>query len=94
MKKILTIKGKVWVWPGNTPWHFISLDKKLAEEIRILFPKTPLIKIKAKVGKTEWDTAFFRESKTKSYIMPLKKKVRLAEDIWEGEEVTVAVEIL
>lgn len=94
MKRKFTIKGVVWVWPGSTPWHFITLDKKISDEVRESFPKMSIVKIKAKVGEVEWQTAFFRESKTKSYIMPLKKKIRLAEDIWSGEEIEVHVEIL
>ena len=54
MKREYKLKAKVWKWPGDGPWHFVTLDKKMSEEIRNKYGKG-MIKIRTTVGKTTWD---------------------------------------
>lgn len=88
MTKNYRIKAKVWKWPGYAGWHFVTLDKKLFEEIRKVYNRG-FVKIVAKIGKTSWNTSLFPHLESKTYLLSIKKSVRKKEDIWEGDTVVI-----
>jgi hypothetical protein len=88
MKKNFKIQAKVWRWPGDAGWHFVNVDKAISAEIRKSHPKG-FVYIKAKVGKTEWDTALFPHKLSASYLLSVKAIVRKKEGIFEGDTVEI-----
>lgn len=90
MKKTFTIKAKVWRWPGDGGWHFVTFDKKLYQGIRKMYPKG-FVKVKAKIGKTIWGTSLFPHSKSGSYLLCISKKVRKDEGIMDGDDVKINI---
>jgi hypothetical protein len=86
MKKEFKIKAKVWKWPGDGPWHFVTLDKKMSEGIRKAHGKG-MIRIRTIIGQTTWDNVLFPHKISSGYILAVKKMVRKEEDIMEGDEV-------
>lgn len=92
MKKSFKTEAKVWRWPGDGGWHFITLDKKLSEQIRNVYKKG-FVKIIASIGKTRWDTSLFPHKQSQSYLLSIKKSVRNKEDIWHGEVVSIYFKI-
>lgn len=91
--KLFSVKAKVWRWPGDMGWHFISLDNKTSEIIRKSFPKG-FVKIKARIGESEWNTSLFPHTETKIYLLAIKKSIRQREGIVEGENIAVNFTIL
>ena len=89
--KTYQIKGRVWRWPGQMGWCFVSIDKKLTEELKKTGKKyiygSGFIGIKAKIGKTEWETALFPYSKEGIYLLSIKGAVRKKEEILEGDTI-------
>jgi hypothetical protein len=85
--------AKVWEYPGPNPWVFISVPEDLSQEIKKLFGHLAAgfgsLKVTVKVGKTEWQTSIFPDSKTNCYMLPLKKLVRKSENLIVGEETSV-----
>jgi Domain of unknown function (DUF1905) len=69
-------------WQHSTPggWHFISLPHELAKEIRENLKWQEegwgRLKAKAKIEKTEWETAIWFDTKHNTYLLPIKAKVR------------------
>ena len=51
------------------------------------------IRVTATIGETSWQTSLFRDSKSNSYLLPIKAKVRGKEGLKEngsyGVEITV-----
>jgi hypothetical protein len=43
------------------------------------------------IGKSLWQTSIFPDSKSGSYLLPVKKAVRLKEGLVEGKSVSVAI---
>lgn len=89
------IKARVWVWQGDSPWHFITIEKDKAKQIvkdyhwpRRGFGSIPVV---VKIGKTEWKTSIFPE-RGGSYLLPLKKGVRKIENIKVGQ--TIKLELI
>lgn len=98
MKKDFTIKAKVWLWPGDAGWHFVTLDKKLSESIRKVYTKG-FVKIQVKIGKSVWNTSLFphivdKKSKKVEYLICINKKILRAEDIYSGDEIKISIKIL
>lgn len=92
MNKEYKIKAKVWRWPGEGGWHFVTLDKKLSKEIRNHYPKG-FVKIHAEIGKTSWDTSLFPHKQSQSYLLSVKSSVRKKEGIFEGDEIRIKFRI-
>jgi hypothetical protein len=99
LKKTYNIKAKVWVWPGDGGWHFVTLDKKISKEIRSVYTKG-FVKISVVIGKSTFNTSLFphminkRVGNDVEYLICINKKVRKAEGIFEKEEVKIKVTIV
>ena len=91
-----TVRAKVWRWK-NGSWHFVTLPKKQSAEIRRRFGSTARgwgsIRVRIKVGDTEWNTSLFPTNKNTEYLFAIKADVRKAEDIDEGDRITALVTI-
>lgn len=87
------IKAKVWKWPGDGPWHFVNIDKKMSAEIRELYGKG-MVPIRTTIGKTSWDNVLFPHEISASYILAVKKLVRANEGIFEGDNINIRFKIM
>lgn len=97
-KRKYKLKGKLLLWSGDSPWHFLGVPQKEAEEIKKNFGINAggfgSLKVSAKIGKTSWQTSIFRDNSTKTYILFIKKEVRKKEDLFVGKEIDFQFEIL
>lgn len=87
---------KVWIYPGDyANWHFVTLTKKVGQEIKETLGKKARgfgsLPVEVTIGQTTWKTSIFPDKRAGSYLLPLKAQVRRKEDIEAGE--TVAFEI-
>jgi hypothetical protein len=92
------VKGKIWRWPGDMGWHFLYISKGLSEKLYQgkVGKKygSGFIKIRAKIGKTSWDTALFPHAKEGLYLIAIKAKIRKSEGLLVDDLVSVSFEIL
>lgn len=96
-KKTFTVKNKMWLWPGvQAAWHFIYVDGKVKDDIRKVAKShhMGMVRVRATLGETVWETSLFPNKKEDCFIMAIKKKVRQAEGIFDGDEVIVALELI
>ncbi len=74
-----TFTTPLWLYAGKGAWHFVTLPKDAADEIRFFNSLakgfTPL-KVTATIGKTTWKTAIFPDSKSGSFVLVVKADVR------------------
>ena len=91
------IQSKVWLYPGITGWHFVSLPKKQSKEIKGLFGgmaggwgSLPVI---VAIRKTSWKTSIFPDKKSDTYLLPLKAEVRKKENIKNGDMIDFLIEM-
>ncbi len=96
MSKVFLIKGEIWRWPGDGGWHFLTIDKKTSEKIKTIGNPygAGFIKAHLTIKKTSWETALFPNSKEKTYLISIKKKVREKENLFEGDIIKVKIEII
>lgn len=92
------IKSKVWLYPGDAAWYFVSIPKKESARIKIDFEKQKRgwgsLPVKITLGKTIWQTSIFPDKKSGMYLLPLKAEVRKKERIFKGITITFLLEIV
>ena len=98
MAKKYKVRAQVVVWPGEQgAWHFAHIDKKQSALIKERYrgPRRGFggIRVTVKLGKTRWETSIFPDSRSGTYILPLKAAVRRAEAIAEGDQITFTLGI-
>ena len=92
-----SIRAKVWLYPGKAGWHFITIPKSDADEIKkeYIWPRRGFnsIPVNVTISKTTWKTSIFPD-KGSTYLLPLKKDVRIKEDIKTGDTITISLEVI
>jgi hypothetical protein len=90
-------KTKLWLYQGKGAWHFVTLPKEAAQEIRFFTPEAKgfmPVPVKATIGETTWKTSVFPDSKSGSYLLAVKAEVRQREVIAAGDDVAVRIEVI
>ena len=89
------LEAAPWQYSGQGAWVFVSLPVELSEEIRRLFKTEEegwgRLKATAAVGKSEWKTAIWFDTKSSTYILPLKAAIRSKENIITGKLITLTI---
>lgn len=97
-KPVYKIRSRVWLYPGVTSWHFVTVNKKLSGEIRSVFGEAARgwgsLPVEVFIGKTRWRTSIFPDKETKTYLLPIKAEVRKRENIGAGELCVITFEVL
>ncbi|CAN7248510.1 DUF1905 domain-containing protein [Arthrobacter sp. LjRoot78] len=93
MTTTYSFRGELWHYPEEAGWHFITLPQDLADEISdeaAPFRKGfGSVKVTASIAGNSWSTSIFPESKSRSYVLPVKKAIRTAAGILAGDDVDV-----
>jgi hypothetical protein len=91
---ILEFSGEVFEWRGPAPFYFVTVPEAESQAIqdvaRLVTYGWGVIPVKVQIGQTEWKTSLF--PKQGLYLVPIKDKIRKAEDIDEGDHVTMTLE--
>ncbi|HET6595794.1 MAG TPA: DUF1905 domain-containing protein [Anaerolineales bacterium] len=91
----LEFKGKIWYWRGPSPFFFVTVPEEESRDLKAISGLVTygwgVIPVHVRIGKTEFQTSLF--PKDGCYLVPLKVSVRRAEQLEEGDEVTMRVEV-
>ena len=92
---IIEFSGKIWYWRGPAPFFFVTIPAKQSRDIKIISGLVTygwgVIPVHVRIGKTEFKTSLF--PKDGRYLVPIKVSVRKAENLEEGDKVTVRLEV-
>lgn len=87
--------GTVLFWRGPAPYFFVAVPEGPSRDIKSISHLVTygwgVIPVRARIGRTEFETSLF--PKDGLYLLPLKVVVRKAENLAEGDEVTVRMEV-
>jgi Domain of unknown function (DUF1905) len=86
--------ARLWLHNGMPgAWYFITLPFDAADEIRATQEQRGFgsVRVHATIGDSTWNTSVFPDTKTGSFLLPVKAAVRSRQDIDEGDLVTVRV---
>ncbi len=89
------ITARPWIYSGKGAWIFVTLPVKISKEIRRHFKAEEecwgRLKTTAQIGNSEWSAAICFDSKSGTYLLPLKAEIRKNKSIELNEAVTVAI---
>ena len=87
--------GKVIFWRGPAPYFFVAVPEGPSRDIKSISHLVTygwgVIPVRARIGRTAFETSLF--PKDGRYLLPLKVVVRKAENLAEGDEVTVRMQV-
>ena len=90
-------RGELWIHTGEAAWHFITLPLDVAEDIGELTEGARRgfgsVRVAVTIGGTRWSTSVFPDASSKSFVLPVKKQVRVAENLEDGSPVDVTLEL-
>ncbi len=90
--------AQVWRHSGPDGWHFATVPIDVASDITELTEGTRRgfgsVRVAVTVGATSWRTSVFPDSRAGTYVLPVKKAVRAAEDLTDGDEARILLELV
>ncbi|MDR7082723.1 hypothetical protein J2X01_002013 [Arthrobacter ginsengisoli] len=92
-----TCTATLWLFPGEAGWHFLTVPAEVSAQIRedtVAFRRGfGSVKVTAGIAGLSWSTSLFPDSTSGSYLLPVKKAVRISAGIKAGDQVTVHLEL-
>lgn len=91
----ITFAAPLWLWSGKGAWHFVTLPQDDSAIIRMAVPRRGWgsVRVRARIGETEWATSIFPDTKANAYLLPVKADVRKAEALTVGEKISITVSL-
>ena len=87
--------GTIWYWRGPSPYYFVTVPARQCQDLKAISGFVTygwgMIPVRARIGGTEWKTSLF--PKNGGYIVPLKDRVREAEKLEQGDQVTIRLAV-
>lgn len=87
----------LWEHSGQGAWHFVTVPPELGEEIRMLAGEPRgfgSVTVEVELGSSRWSTSVFPDRTSGSFVLPVKKAVRVAEDVVDGDPVHVSLRLV
>ena len=90
--------AELWEYTGQGAWVFLTVPADLTADIAAI-PRAPRpgfgsIRVSVTLGGSTWLTSIFPDSKSGTFMLPVKKAVRAREGVEPGDLVAVALELL
>ncbi len=94
---VLTFRSPLWRWSAQDAWRFVTVPVEVADLIR--YASGPprgfgSVRVEATVGATTWRTSVFPDHREGTFALPVKRAVREAEDLLDGDLVDVTLRLL
>ena len=92
-----SFKTVIWIYGGEGAWHFATVPSEISSEIKEI--SAPIkrsfgsVKIIANIGKSTWQTSLFPDGKTGCYILPIKKSIRLVENLEANKLASIKISL-
>ena len=91
----LDVTGDIWHWRGPAPFYFVTVPDDEASSLQAIAREVTygwgMIPVRARIGATAWTTSLF--PKDGRYVVPVKIAVRRAQQLDEGDTVTITLTV-
>ncbi len=94
----LVFDAELWLYPGKAGWHFVTLPRATGQQVKFYQGRDHAlrrgfgaVRVIARIGTTAWTTSVFPDTKSESYLLPVKADVRAKEKLRHGTTVSVTL---
>jgi len=91
----IEFSGELWYWRGPAPHYFVSVPEEHCAALKGVLGLVTygwgMIPVRVRLGNSEWQTSLF--PKDGRYLVPIKARVRQAEQLTEGEAVALRLDV-
>ena len=97
---VVTFDAELWTWDARRAdtWVFVSLPADASEEVKALTAGRRRgfgsVRVRVTVGGSTWTTSIFPDAARGVYVLPVKRAVRTAEGLADGDRAAVTVEVI
>jgi hypothetical protein len=92
---IIEFSGTILFWKGPAPWFFVAVPELQSRDLKSISNLVTygwgVIPVHVRIGRTEFETSLF--PKDGLYLVPIKASVRKAENLAEGDEISLQLEV-
>ena len=93
MVNTFEFSAELWRYTGKAAWYFVTLPHEVADDVDEITGDTRRgfgsVRVEVTIGSSTWNTSIFPDTKSESFVLPVKKTVRMAEDLDDGALVDV-----
>lgn len=89
---VFEFTSELWLYPGDAGWHFLTLPEGVADDIDDLVGERAgfgSIPVEVTIGSSTWKTSLFPDTKAGSFVLPVKRAIRLRERLEVDARVSV-----
>ena len=91
----IEFKGKIFHWRGPAPYLFVAMPEEQSRDLKAISAAVTygwcVIPVHVRIGKTEWQTSLF--PKDGRYLVPIRLSVQKSENLAEGDNVVIQLEV-
>jgi len=91
----IEFSGKIWFWQGPAPWFFVTVPEEQSQALKAISTLVTygwgVIPVRVRIGRSEWKTSLF--PKDGLYLVPIRANIRKAENLAEGDTVSIRLEV-
>ncbi len=97
---MLSFEGTLFAWQEERPdsWALVALPSDLSRQVDDLVSTPPRgfgsVRVEVTVGSSTWRTSLFPSRPLDSYVLPVKKAVRRAEQLDIEDMATFTIRVL
>lgn len=85
-----TIQAVLWKYEGKGAWYFVTIPVETSSDIVRTYGSKRRgwgsIPVTVSIGISTWQTSIFPDSKSGTFLLPIKKSIREREVLREGDE--------
>lgn len=93
--------AELWIWDArrSDTWTFVTVPPEtttaLEDEADAQGPRAGFgsVRVRVRIGGSSWSTSVFPDSASGCFVLPIKKAVRRAEGIEDGDSVEVRLRL-
>ena len=90
-------EAALWEWDAKALWFFVTVPVDISDEIDArtqgLTNGFGSVRVRVRIGGSEWLTSVFPDAKQQAYVLPVKKAVRVSEGLDAGTIAHVHLEL-
>jgi len=91
-----SFEADLWLHPGVAGWTFVTLPISVADDVLDVAPVSGgfgSIRVNVRLGVTAWSTSLFPDAASGSFVLPIKRSVRIAESVDVGDPVCIELSL-